>query len=119
MARIRLPAAVAVFTVAAFFAATGNWPWRRIVTAPDVVTAAPAAPRPTHTEFADTLGRGETISELFARNGVQGIDLAALAGAVDPRRLRAGLVVNVRRPLADSTPDRIVVRTGSREKTTS
>lgn len=111
MARIRLPAAVAVFTVAAFFAATGNWPWRRIVTAPDVVAAAPVAPRPTHTEFADTLGRGETISELFARNGVEGIDLATLAGAVDPRRLRAGLVFTVRRPLADSTPDRIVVRT--------
>jgi murein DD-endopeptidase MepM/ murein hydrolase activator NlpD len=116
MARYKLPAAVAVFTTAAFFAATGNWPWPRLdpeATPPQIV---PAEPEPTHTEFADTLGRGETISELFARNGITGIDLSALAGSIDPRRLRAGQVFRIRRPIADSTPDRIAIRTGPEQR---
>jgi murein DD-endopeptidase MepM/ murein hydrolase activator NlpD len=117
MARFKLPAAVAVFTTAALFAVTGDWPWPRL----DPAASAPLAavtppPAPTHAEFADTLGRGETISELFARNGVQGIDLSKLTDAIDPRRLRAGQVFTMRRPLADSTPDRIAVRTGPEKR---
>jgi murein DD-endopeptidase MepM/ murein hydrolase activator NlpD len=117
MARFKLPAAVAVFTAAAFFAATGNWPWPRLDpdAAPPQLAVAPQ-PEPTHTEFSDTLGRGETISELFERNGVSGIDLSRLAGSIDPRRLRAGQVFRMRRPIADSTPDRIIVRTGPEQR---
>ncbi len=116
MARYKLPAAVAVFTTAAFFAATGNWPWPRLDPAAAAPQAAAPEPEPTHTEFADTLGRGETISELFARNRITGIDLSALAGALDPRRLRAGQVFRMRRPIADSTPDRITIRTGPEQR---
>lgn len=116
MARYKLPAAVAVFTTAAFFAATGNWPWPRLDPEAAAPQVAVAEPKPTHTEFADTLGRGETISELFARNRITGIDLSALAGALDPRRLRAGQVFRMRRPIADSTPDRITVRTGPEQR---
>ena len=66
MARIKLPAAVAVFTAAAFFAATGNWPWPRFQAVnPVAPVAQPLVAPETHTEFADTLGRGETSSELF------------------------------------------------------
>lgn len=116
MARYKLPAAVAVFTAAAFFAATGNWPWPRLDPDAAPPQLAVAASEPTHTEFADTLGRGETISELFARNGVTGIDLSRLAGSIDPRRLRAGQVFRMRRPIADSTPDRIIIRTGPEQR---
>lgn len=117
MARFRLPTAVAVLTAAAFFAASGNWPWRRL-DLPSTTTLATAtgAARPSHTEIADTLGRGETLSELFARNGVIGVDLSSLAHAIDPRRLRAGLVFRVRRPVEDSVPDRVTVRTGPEQR---
>jgi murein DD-endopeptidase MepM/ murein hydrolase activator NlpD len=63
------------------------------------------------TEVLDTLRRGETLSELLARQGVLDLDLSRLdVAALDPRRLRAGLVFSFRRPAADSLPDRISVR---------
>jgi murein DD-endopeptidase MepM/ murein hydrolase activator NlpD len=59
----------------------------------------------------DTLRRGETLSELLARQGVLDLDLSRLqVAALDPRRLRAGLVFSFRRPAAESLPDRISVR---------
>ncbi|HEX6645124.1 MAG TPA: peptidoglycan DD-metalloendopeptidase family protein, partial [Gemmatimonadales bacterium] len=117
MARFRLPIAVAVFTVAAYFAATGMWPWRRLdpAASPTLATVVEVA-RVTHTELADTLHRGETLSELFERQKVAGIDLGALSGALDPRRLRAGMIFNFRRPVEDSVPDRITVRTGPEQR---
>ena len=117
MARFRLPLAVAVFTVAAYFAATGSWPWRRLdpVAAPALASVVEVA-RATHTELSDTLHRGETLSELFKRQRVAGIDLGSLSGALDPRRLRAGMVFNFRRPVEDSVPDRITVRTGPEQR---
>ena len=64
------------------------------------------------TEVLDTLRRGETVSELLARQGVLDLDLGRLTPgvALDPRRLRSGLVFSFRRPTADSLPDRITVR---------
>ena len=63
------------------------------------------------TEVLDTLRRGETLSELLARQGVLDLDLTRLdLAALDPRRLRAGLVFSFRRPAAESLPDRISVR---------
>ena len=117
MARFKLSIAVAVFTVAAYFATTGSWPWPRLdsTTSPTLATVAEVA-RVTHTELADTLHRGETLSELFERQGVAGIDLGSLTGSLDPRRLRAGMVFNFRRPLEDSVPDRITVRTGPEQR---
>ena len=103
-------AAVAVFTAAAYFAATGAWPWRRLSeAATPLATATRVAP--THRTLADTLQRGETLSELLERHNVVGLDLASLTSALDPRRLRAGLIFNFRRPVADSVPDRVTVRT--------
>ena len=58
------------------------------------------------TEVLDTLRRGETLSELLARQGVVDLDIASLdLTALDPRRLRAGLVFSFRRPAAESLPD--------------
>ena len=58
MGRLKLPLALAVFTAAAFFAASGHWPWHRLVLepAPALSTVAPALARPV-TESLDTLHR--------------------------------------------------------------
>lgn len=104
-------AAVAVFMAAVYFAMSGNWPWERLGDgkAPLAAVAAQPAP-PTHQLLADTLHRGETLSELLERHNV-GINLASLTDALDPRRLRAGLVFHFRQPVTDSVPDRVTVRT--------
>jgi len=84
-------------------------PWQRtelLVAAPIEVVAD------LSTEVLDTLRRGETLSELLARQGILDLDLSRLDPTVafDPRRLRAGMVFSFRRPMADSLPDRITVR---------
>jgi murein DD-endopeptidase MepM/ murein hydrolase activator NlpD len=69
------------------------------------------------TEVLDTLRRGETLSQLFARQGVLDFDVSRLdVAALDPRRLRAGLVFSFRRPAADSLPDRISVRASPEQR---
>jgi murein DD-endopeptidase MepM/ murein hydrolase activator NlpD len=110
--------AVAVVSAAAVFATTGRGPWRR---QPDPVVA-PEAPRPVVSpaaiETLDTLRRGETLSELFARHAVRDLDLAGLDAELplDPRRLRAGLVFGFRQLVADTLPSRITVRTGPEQR---
>ncbi|CAN5725215.1 hypothetical protein BH24GEM1_BH24GEM1_26230 [soil metagenome] len=84
-------------------------PWQQVelqVAAPIEVMAD------LSTEVLDTLRRGETLSELLARQGIRDLDLARLdpAIALDPRRLRSGLVFAFRRPARDSLPTRITVR---------
>jgi murein DD-endopeptidase MepM/ murein hydrolase activator NlpD len=63
------------------------------------------------TEIVDTLRRGETLSDLFTRNKVM-IDFGRLDPtlALNPRRVRAGLVFSFRQDLGDTAPSRIVVR---------
>jgi murein DD-endopeptidase MepM/ murein hydrolase activator NlpD len=69
------------------------------------------------TEVLDTLRRGETLSELLARQGVVDFDVSHLGvAALDPRRLRAGLVFSFRRPAAESLPDRISVRASPEQR---
>ena len=104
--RILLP--VAVLVIAGRFALRNDWPWERLaVASPIVVTQA-------FTESSDTLKNGETLSDLFARNGVSDLAVSALTenGALDPRRLRPGLVFEFRQDMADSTPSRILFRSG-------
>lgn len=100
---------LAAGTVAAgaAFALRGEWPWARLHVAPPIVVSEAWA------EEADTLLAGETVGELLQRRGVTGLDLGGLGArlGLDPRRVRAGLVFNFRRSLADSVPERITVRT--------
>jgi len=109
MARVR-PALVATLLAAASAAAlSGAWPWQRLelpVAPPILVTAD------LFTETLDTLRRGETLSDLLARQGIQDLDLSAVrrSGTLDPRRLRPGLVFVFRRESPDSPPTRITVR---------
>lgn len=118
MRLVRLGVALLVVAAAAAFAWTGRWPWRRLP-APE---AAPVAPRPAAVEplpeTLDTLRRGETISELFARHGVMSLDLSKTdpSLALDPRRLRSGLVFSFRGSKLDSVPTHISVRTGPEQR---
>nr|MBA3555322.1 hypothetical protein [Gemmatimonadales bacterium] len=114
MRRLRLAGAVTVFGAAAVAAFSGEWPWRRL----DLPVAQPIVVQPvTFTETLDTLRRGETISELLARQGVSDLDITAVDSApLDPRRLRSGLVFSFRRAALDSTPTRITVRTSPAQR---
>ena len=115
MPRVKILLAVAVVAAAAMFSLSGNWPWPRMREVVHVAEALPPPP-PTHVELADTLHQGETLSELLDRNGIVTADLSGLAQALDPRRLRAGLVFNFRKPIADSIPDRMTVRTSPEQR---
>jgi len=110
MGRVKLAVAATLLLAASAAALSGRWPWRRTtlhVAPPIVVTAEP------FTETLDTLRRGETLSELLARQGIEGLDLTSLrrTEALDPHRLRSGLVFAIRRQNPDSQPTRITVRT--------
>jgi murein DD-endopeptidase MepM/ murein hydrolase activator NlpD len=77
-------------------------------TAPAVVVTSP----PIHV-VADTLRARETVSQLFARQGVSDVDWAALARGVrafDPSRLRAGLVFNFSQRHGEESPHAVAVR---------
>jgi murein DD-endopeptidase MepM/ murein hydrolase activator NlpD len=61
----------------------------------------------------DTLHARETLSQLFERRGVRGLDFDALAKAVrnfNPARLKAGLVFSFRQRHGESVPHAVVVR---------
>ncbi len=74
---------------------------------PLVVSAAPVS------VTADTLRAGETLSQLFARQGVNDVDWSALASAVrnfDPSRMRSGTVFNFTQRHGDDEPSVVAVR---------
>ena len=107
MGKLRLAGGLFVMATAAALGV--RRPWQQVelpVAAPIEVMAD------LSTEVLDTLRRGETLSELLARQGIRDLDLARLdpAIALDPRRLRSGLVFAFRRPARDSLPTRITVR---------
>ncbi len=117
-----LSIAALLFGAAAFFGVSGKWPWHRLPSAAPIqaepVTAPAAAD--VFTETIDTLHRGETLSALFARHNVAGIDFQGLdpSLALNPRRLRPGLIFTFRQSVGDSTPNHIVVRTTPEQRVT-
>ncbi len=116
---IYLALATLVFGAAAFFGLSGNWPWHRLPS-PATEPAPAVAPAEVFTETVDTLQSGETLSDLFARHHVDGIDFHRLdpALALNPRRLRPGLVFSFRQTVGDSGPSHIVVRTTPEQRVT-
>jgi murein DD-endopeptidase MepM/ murein hydrolase activator NlpD len=115
--RVRVLLGAIVLCAAAIAALSGEWPWRRLEVAARPVAAAIAVPvRPAaFVESRDTLRRGETLSHLFGRHGVN-VDRATLLPVLDPRRLPAGLVFTFRSAHADSAPSDVTVRTGPEER---
>jgi murein DD-endopeptidase MepM/ murein hydrolase activator NlpD len=114
-----LSLAALVFGAAAFFGLSGSWPWHRLPATPAApVTAEP--PPAVYTETIDTLQQGETLSDLFARNKVAGIDFQRLdpSLALNPRKLRPGLIFSFRQAVGDSIPSHIVVRTTPEQRVT-
>jgi murein DD-endopeptidase MepM/ murein hydrolase activator NlpD len=75
--------------------------------------AEPIRVTTAYREFADTLGRRETLSTVLSRAGITGTAYAAFlssATRLDMRRLRPGLVFHFRQPIADSVVDGFMVR---------
>ena len=65
------------------------------------------------TIVSDTLRAGETLSQLFARQGITNVDFSALKAAVrnfDPSRMRSGTVFNFSSPHGDTMPSVVAVR---------
>ncbi|MEP7324722.1 MAG: peptidoglycan DD-metalloendopeptidase family protein [Gemmatimonadota bacterium] len=101
-----------VLAVAATFALRGSWPWHRIQ------EAAPIVVSHAFTESQDTLHQGETLSDLFARNGLGGPAITALTDSadIDPRRLRPGVVFFFRQDMADTAPSQVEFRSGAESR---
>jgi len=79
-----------------------------LATAPAVVVSA----APVHV-VSDTLRSRETVSQVFARQGVSDVDWSSLARSVrafDPSRLRAGLVFTFTQRHGDEAPTAVAVR---------
>ena len=112
MGRLRFAAAIGVLVAASALALSGRLPLtRRTVAAPIVVKVA-------FHETADTLRRGETLGDLFGRQGLAGTDLVGMFERVglDARRLPAGLVVLFRREAGQDHPTSISLRTSPVER---
>lgn len=67
---------------------------------------------PLRVSRLDTLRSGETLSDLLVRQGLIPGNLISIfqRAGLDPRRLRAGLVLKFGRPAADTIPNEIRVR---------
>jgi murein DD-endopeptidase MepM/ murein hydrolase activator NlpD len=118
MRKLALPAAALVFAAAAFFGLSGRWPWHRLRT-PPAARVDPAPAPSTFIETFDTLRRGETLSNLLARHSVV-IDFARLdpALALNPRRVRPGLIFSFRQEQGDSSPTQVRVRASPQQQVT-
>lgn len=104
---------VGILAVAATFALRGSWPWHRLqVVAPPIVVSRAFA------ESQDTLHSGETLSDLFARNGIGDPAILALtdSAGLDPRRLRPGVVFFFRQDLTDSVPSQVQFRSSTENR---
>lgn len=104
--------AVAILGLAAWFSLSGRWPYRRIT------EVRPLPPTPRLAAFVDTLRPGEALGDLFGRHGIGLADLDRVVEllGVDPRRTRAGWVVQFERGTADSTVSIVRVRTAPDEE---
>jgi murein DD-endopeptidase MepM/ murein hydrolase activator NlpD len=103
-----LGASLALLALIGFVAARQPGWLGGLRTAPALVVSGP----PVYT-VRDTLHARETVSQLFERRGVRGVDWSALASAVrnfNPGRLKAGLVFSFRQRHGEPEPHAVVVR---------
>lgn len=112
LAAIPILCATAILAVAALFALHDSWPWLNGRTVPTPTV------QELFSERIDTLRRGETVSDLFTRQGLPAptLDRTSSNGLFDPRRLRPGLVFSFQRPSTDSLPTRVIFRSGPEQR---
>ncbi|MDH4043791.1 MAG: M23 family metallopeptidase [Gemmatimonadota bacterium] len=82
-------------------------------TAERLPVAAPIVVTRSFIEHADTVRRNETLSELFARQGIGGNELIGVLDALDgldPRRVQPRTVFEFTTPVGESHPEGIRVR---------
>jgi murein DD-endopeptidase MepM/ murein hydrolase activator NlpD len=106
--------ALGVLGGAMVLAFTGRWPWRRL----EVEAPIPVLATIQFHVSSDTLQRGETLGDLFGRQGMTGAELPGMlkAAGLDPRRLRAGFTVHFRRIAGEPLPVEVLVRSGPQER---
>jgi len=108
----RFAVSLGILVAAGIFAMRGVWPWgeprRSVVALPELFR-----------ETVDTLRRGETLSDLFIRQGLPGFALSQIGvtQGFNPRRLRSGLVFTFQRRFTDSLPTRVMFRNAPDERT--
>ncbi len=113
---LRLVLAILILTGAAAAARSHHWPWPRLSDKRPALAAASVLPvgptEPAFIETLDTLRRGETFGALLNRNRITGLDISQFdeATALDPKRLRPGLVFAIGRTKVDTDPSRIQVQ---------
>jgi murein DD-endopeptidase MepM/ murein hydrolase activator NlpD len=112
MRRLRIPVAILIVVAAAVLALSNRWPWQRLTVARPIVVST------AFQEISDTLRSGETLVDMFIRQGLPDAVLVDLFQGVglDPRRLRAGLVVRFRREAGEQVPNGITIRTSQIER---
>jgi murein DD-endopeptidase MepM/ murein hydrolase activator NlpD len=74
---------------------------------------APIVVTRSFVEYADTVRRNETLSELFAQQGIGGAKLLGVLDALDglnPRRVVEGTVFEFATPVGGASPERVRVR---------
>jgi len=113
LAAIPTLCATALLAVAALFALHDSWPWREGRPLP-----VPTTVQDLLSERIDTLRRGETVSDLFTRQGLPAptLDRKSSNGLFDPRRLRPGLIFSIQRHSIDSIPTRVLFRAGPEQR---
>ena len=105
--------AVGIFLAAAVLATSGRWPWRRLQDGAGASRGeAPASLVSLRVTSSDTLRHGETLSDLFERQGLIPEQLVAIfqRAGLDPRRLRAGLIVRFGRKVEEPAPSEVRIR---------
>jgi murein DD-endopeptidase MepM/ murein hydrolase activator NlpD len=112
MRRLRIPAAIVVLVAAVLLALSGRWPWQRLAVARPIVVST------AFHDISDTLRNGETLVELFTRQGLSGSTLVEVfeRAGLDARRLRSGLVVRFRVGAGEQVPNAIMIRTSHAER---
>lgn len=109
------PKAVRLGAAAAGLTLLGTWWAARGWSSPGLPIAAPLVVTVSYHDRSDTLQRNETLSHLFARHGIAGVQLMALLDAAEglrPRKIPAGQVFEFRYAAGESLPRRIKTRMG-------
>jgi murein DD-endopeptidase MepM/ murein hydrolase activator NlpD len=89
------------------------WAAHEALPSREIPLALPIVVTSAYDEWADTLGRGEMLSDVLERAGITGREYTSFMNAthaLNPRRMQPGLIFEVRRLKGASVANRIAVR---------